>query len=73
MQSEVHAARNATAARVTQCLWCRRPVAYVESLRQHGFCRVCLEQDPEVGWRLIYDRDRNVGSIPVNLRAAYRL
>ena len=54
MENGFHAARpSTTASRVTQCLWCHQPVAYVESLKQHGFCRACLQEDPEVGWRLI--------------------
>ncbi|HUO06447.1 MAG TPA: hypothetical protein VMU16_14710 [Candidatus Binataceae bacterium] len=74
MDTDLQTARpNTTASRITRCLWCQQPVAYIESLRQHGFCRACLQDDPEVGWRLVYDRDRQIGTIPENLRAAYAL
>jgi len=42
-------------------------------MRHHGLCRSCVHDNAELSWRLVYDRDRNFGSIPSNLRAAYGL
>jgi hypothetical protein len=38
-----------------------------------GVCRLCVSEIEEFGWRTVYDRDQDVGQIPANLRAAYKL
>jgi len=42
-------------------------------MRHHGLCSACVHDNVEISWRLVYDRDSNVGSIPSNLRVAYGL
>ena len=59
--------------RVVGCLWCHQPSSHSDVIRYHGLCRSCAQQCAEISWRIIYDRDRKIGSIPVNLRLAYGL
>jgi hypothetical protein len=59
--------------RVATCLWCHESAPHSDILRNHGFCRGCVHDNCEFSWRLVYDRDRKIGKIPANLRAAYRL
>lgn len=63
----------AAKSRVAACLWCHEPTSQAEVVRNHGLCHHCAHDDAEINWRLIYDRDRNIGSIPSNLRARYGL
>ena len=65
--------RPTVANRVVGCLWCHQPSTHAEVIRNHGLCAACAEHHAEISWRLIYDRDRKVGSIPANLRVAYGL
>ena len=65
--------RPAASSRMVSCLWCREPATHAEVMRNHGLCRACVHDNVEISWRLIYDRDRHIGSIPSNLRVAYRL
>jgi len=65
--------RPGTSDRVAACLWCHETAARVEIIRNHGLCHSCAHDNGEIAWRLVYDRDRNIGSIPSNLRVAYGL
>jgi hypothetical protein len=59
--------------RVAACLWCHATTTHADVIRNRGLCQCCAHDNVEIAWRLVYDRDRNIGSIPSNLRAAYRL
>ena len=59
--------------RVARCLWCHQPSTHAEVVRNRGLCRECVEHYAEISWRVVYDRDLKVGSIPANLRVAYGL
>ena len=60
-------------SRLVACLWCHAAATHAEVIRNRGLCQSCAQDNCEISWRLVYDRDRNIGSIPSNLRAAYRL
>ena len=59
--------------RAVACLWCHAATARADVIRNHGLCQSCAQENGEISWRLVYDRDRQIGSIPSNLRAAYGL
>jgi hypothetical protein len=59
--------------RVVACLWCHETTTQADVIRNRGLCQSCAQDNGEIGWRLVYDRDRNIGSIPSNLRVAYGL
>ncbi len=59
--------------RMVRCLSCRQPLRLALAVKQRGICAPCLAELALVGWRLVYDRDRRIGAIPRNLRAAYSL
>ncbi len=59
--------------RLTKCLWCREPVQIALAAKHRGVCPLCAAEVAELSWRVVYDRDSGTGSIPPNLRAAYRL
>jgi hypothetical protein len=61
------------AERSVRCVFCRDPIPLTQALKSRGVCAQCQEEIAELGWRTIYDRDLNVGEIPVNLRTAYNL
>ncbi len=63
----------APSPRLVRCLQCRLQVPMAESARYGGLCRICVEESAVIGWNVIYDREKGVGAIPLNLRAAYRL
>lgn len=65
--------RKSNSGRVATCLWCHESTSYSDLLRNHGFCSRCVQDNCEISWRVVYDRDRKIGKIPANLRAAYRL
>ena len=65
--------RPAVSNRIVACVWCHGPASRADVTRNHGLCRSCVENNAEISWRLVYDRDRQFGSIPPNLRAAYCL
>jgi hypothetical protein len=65
--------RPAVSSRLVACLWCRETATQAEVMRNHGLCNVCVHDNVEISWRLVYDRDRRIGSIPANLRVAYGL
>jgi hypothetical protein len=74
MLQQLHRARRTRAVdRMTKCLWCRGPVRVVLAARHRGICPLCLAEIAELKWRVVYDRERGIGEIPLNLRAAYRL
>jgi hypothetical protein len=68
----VHA-QQSISGRVAPCLWCHEVTSHSDIMRNHGFCQRCVEENHEIAWRVVYDRDRKIGRIPKNLRAAYRL
>jgi hypothetical protein len=59
--------------RLVKCVFCRDPMPLNEALRSAGLCRLCISEIEEFGWRTVYDREQNIGQIPANLRAAYKL
>ena len=73
MQTENDFAPSTAAPKVASCLWCHQRAAQAEIVRNRGLCRPCAEMNSDFGWRLLYDRDTNTGSIPRNLRDAYGL
>jgi|HubBroStandDraft_6_1064221.scaffolds.fasta_scaffold2521655_1 hypothetical protein len=62
-----------TAERWVKCVFCREPIALVDAMLRAGVCRLCVSEIEEFGWRTVYDREQNIGQIPANLRAAYKL
>ena len=73
MEAATSLGRHAVANRIVACLWCHQPSFHVEVVRNRGLCRRCAQENAEIGWRIVYDRDRKVGVIPRNLRVAYGL
>jgi hypothetical protein len=65
--------RSKVSNRTAGCLWCHQPTNYAEVVRNRGLCQACAEDNGEIGWRVVYDRDRHIGAIPRNLRVAYGL
>ncbi len=63
----------AAVSRLVACLWCRQHADHADVVRNHGLCESCVRDNVDLSWRLVYDRDRNIGSIPSNLRVAYGL
>ena len=59
--------------RLVKCAFCRDPILLADAMRSAGVCKLCAMEIEEFGWRTIYDRDQNIGQIPANLRAAYKL
>jgi hypothetical protein len=55
------------------CVVCHRPIPLPEFGRTGGACATCAEEVAEIAWKTVYDRDRGIGEIPPNLRAAYKL
>jgi hypothetical protein len=68
----VHA-QQSISDRTAPCLWCHQITTHADVLRHHGLCGQCVHDNHEMAWRVVYDRDRKIGRIPRNLRAAYRL
>ena len=58
---------------MVRCVWCRQPVRLVVAAKHEGVCPLCVAETSELGWRIVYDRQRGLGAIPANLRAAYNL
>ena len=73
MEAATYLVRPPVSNRVVGCLWCHQPSTHGEVIRNHGLCQPCVEQLAEISWRVVYDRDLNIGSIPRNLRVAYGL
>lgn len=73
MEAATLLVRPSVASRMVGCLWCHQPSSHAEIVRNRGLCRLCAEQNAEISWRLVYDRDLKIGSIPKNLRLAYGL
>jgi len=73
MQTANAFTRPPIASRPASCLWCHAATTQADVVRNHGLCRGCVHDNVELSWRVVYDRDRNIGRIPSNLRAAYRL
>lgn len=63
----------ATAERSVKCVFCRDPISLAVAMLSAGVCKLCASEIEEFGWRTIYDREQNIGEIPANLRAAYKL
>ncbi len=59
--------------RSATCLWCHQLAAHAEIVRNRGLCERCVNDNSEIGWRVVYDRERRIGAIPRNLRVAYGL
>ncbi|HSZ22988.1 MAG TPA: hypothetical protein VK782_07595 [Candidatus Sulfotelmatobacter sp.] len=73
MEPAISPVRPNASSRVVTCLWCHGSTTQADVVRNHGLCRSCVHDNIEISWRLIYDRDRNIGAIPSNLRLAYHL
>jgi hypothetical protein len=73
MQAATPLVRPTVASRIVTCLWCHSPSFHAEVVRNRGLCRRCAEDNAEIGWRIVYDRERKIGVIPRNLRVAYGL
>jgi hypothetical protein len=73
MRVQVYAARVPIKRRKVKCIWCHEPVLLSAANRHEGVCPLCLSESSELGWRVIYDRERGVGAIPPNLKMAYQL
>ncbi|MFZ1886429.1 MAG: hypothetical protein WAU33_00250 [Candidatus Binataceae bacterium] len=74
MLQQDHRTRHVRPAdRMTKCLWCRAPVRHGVAAKHRGVCPLCIAEIAELKWRVVYDRERGLGSIPPNLRAAYSL
>jgi len=73
MEPAIAPVRPNASSRVVACLWCHGSTTQADVVRNHGLCRSCVHDNIELSWRLVYDRDRRIGSIPKNLRRAYRL
>ncbi len=65
--------RPTVSSRPVACLWCHEATTHADVMRHHGLCAACVHDITDISWRLVYDRDRNIGSIPSNLRVAYGL
>ena len=61
------------ADRAVKCVFCRDPIRFSDPTRASAVCKLCASEIEEFGWRTLYDRDLNVGQIPANLRAAYKI
>jgi hypothetical protein len=73
MEAASRLVRRAVSNRVVRCLWCHQGSSHADVIRNHGLCGACVEECVTISWRVIYDRERNIGSIPANLRVAYGL
>jgi hypothetical protein len=73
MEPAIAPIRPHVANRTVSCMWCHEATTHADVMRNHGLCHSCVHDNVEISWRLIYDRDRNIGAIPNNLRVAYRL
>jgi hypothetical protein len=73
MEPATSLVRPTVSSRVVSCLWCHQATTHHDVTRNHGLRQSCVHDNVEISWRLIYDRDRNIGAIPSNLRAAYGL
>ena len=73
MEAATRLVRLSVSNRVVRCLWCHQPSPHADVIRNHGLCAGCADDYVAISWRVIYDRERNLGSIPANLRIAYRL
>ena len=73
MEPATFPARPTVASRLVACLWCHETTTHADVTRNHGLCKSCVHDNIELSWRLVYDRDRDVGAIPANLRIAYGL
>lgn len=74
MEAVAPARRTTTIAeRMVRCVFCRDPIPLQIAIRSRGVCQLCIAEIAELSWRTVYDRDRNFGAIPSNLKAAYNL
>ena len=39
-------------------------------MQSSGVCKLCASEIEEFGWRTVYDREQQLGQIPINLRLA---
>jgi hypothetical protein len=62
-----------TAERSVKCVFCREPICLADAMQSAGVCKLCVSEIAELGWRTVYDREQNIGQIPANLRASYKL
>jgi hypothetical protein len=59
--------------RAVKCVFCGDAIVLADAMRSAGVCRLCASEIEEFAWRTVYDREQNIGQIPANLRAAYKL
>jgi hypothetical protein len=74
MKPVAQVGKTTTAAeRAVKCVFCRDSIPLADAMLSAGVCKLCVSEIEEFGWRTVYDRDQDVGQIPANLRAAYKL
>jgi hypothetical protein len=74
MELQLRMSKTTTIAeRTVKCVFCRDPIPLTDALKSRGVCALCQVEIAELGWRIVYDRDLNIGEIPANLRTAYNL
>ncbi len=73
MELVTFAKTTATSDGLAKCVFCRDPIVVADAIQSGGACKLCASELEEFGWRTVYDRDQNIGKIPANLRAAYKL
>jgi hypothetical protein len=73
MEPAIVPTRPTVSGHTVSCLWCHAIATHSDVMRHHGLCYACVHDIADISWRLVYDRDRNIGSIPSNLRVAYGL
>ena len=61
------------AQRTVKCAFCHDTIPFTVAIKSKGVCRICIAEIAELGWRVVYDREQNLGEIPANLRTAYNL
>jgi hypothetical protein len=66
-------AKNPTAGRMVKCVFCPDLIPLALAMQTRGVCRLCIAEIDELHWRVVYDREQQLGEIPANLKAAYRL
>jgi hypothetical protein len=61
------------AQRTVRCAFCHDTIPFTLAIKTKGVCRLCMAEIAEFGWRVVYDREQQLGEIPANLKVAYNL
>jgi hypothetical protein len=73
MESLTRDGKTVSTERTLKCAFCKDRIPEAERAQTGGVCKLCASELEEFGWRTVYDREQNLGQIPANLRAAYKL